>query len=346
MFENHHQQLFNHFKEPILGVRNDAIGFDAADTDVSLRITEETSAALVAHDTFTLPGPFASLVVATPKTTVLTVGTLAGPITLASDIAVAVSAMDELASVAVGGVFLLSCAARGVNVTCGGETELYLDTLQGSIASNQSLATLAVTTTEPTATVVFGPVRLSGASSNVFVPGATMGVTVGVLHGNVSVSLDGRDGATHPVSLAVGHLSGRIVSDTPLASLTVENTTSTSTVTVAGVGNLTGVAAGVIFRSNDTTTVVSASRVGCPSHDEAGCDTSTDTAVLAVDKGVSALTVAAIRSPPDFQVCADRAASSKAPRFIRHRRRSGAFLVARSTKEKEQSTCSFFHSVT
>ena len=186
--------------------------------------------------------------------------------------------MDELASVAVGGVFLLSGAARGVNVTRGGEMELYLDTLQGAIAANQSLATLAVTTTEPTATVVFGPVRLSSASSNVFVAGATMGVIVGVLQGNVSVSLDGRDGATHPVSLAVGHLSGRIVSDTPLSSLTVENTTSTSTVTVAGVGNLTGVDAGVVFRSNDTTTVVSASRVGCPSQDEAGCDTTTETA--------------------------------------------------------------------
>ena len=204
--------------------------------------------------------------------------------------------MDELASVAVGGVFLISGAARGVNVTRGGEMELYLDTLQGAIAANQSLATLAVTTTEPTATVVFGPVRLSSASSNVFVAGATMGVIVGGLGGNISVSLDGGDGTTGTVSLAVGLLSGRIVSDTPLASLTVRNTTSTSTVTVAGVGNLTGVAAGVVFRSNDTTTVVSASRVGCPSQDEAGYDTTTDTAVLSVDKGVSELTVAEVRA--------------------------------------------------
>ena len=70
--------------------------------------------------------------------------------------------------------------------------------------------------------------------------------------------------------------------------------TSTSTVTVAGVGNLTGPAAGVVFESNDTTTVVSASRVGCPSHNEAGCDPTTETAVLAVDEGVSALTVAEV----------------------------------------------------
>ena len=28
--------MFNHFKEPILSVRNDALDFDAADTDVSL----------------------------------------------------------------------------------------------------------------------------------------------------------------------------------------------------------------------------------------------------------------------------------------------------------------------
>ena len=102
--------------------------------------------------------------------------------------------MDQLASVAVGGVFILSSAARGVNVTCGGETELYLDTLQGAIASNQSLATLAVTTTEATTTDVFGPVRLSSASSNVFVAGATMGVIVGGLGGNVSVSLEGVTG--------------------------------------------------------------------------------------------------------------------------------------------------------
>ena len=62
----------------------------------------------IAHTAFTLAGPFASLAVATPAATLLTVGALSGRLTLTADIAVAVATMDESASVAVGGVFLLA----------------------------------------------------------------------------------------------------------------------------------------------------------------------------------------------------------------------------------------------
>ena len=130
-----------------------------------LRIAAGTPSARIAHITFTLAGPFASLAVATPAAPVLTVGALSGRLTLTSDIAFAVAAMDDSVSVAVSGVFLLTGVASGVNVTRGAVTLLHVDALSGTITANRSLATLTVATTASSASVTIGAVRLDGASS-------------------------------------------------------------------------------------------------------------------------------------------------------------------------------------
>ena len=54
--------------------------------------------------------------------------------------------MDDSVSVAVGGIFLLTGAASGVNVTRGAVTLLLVDALSVVNAANRSLATLTVST--------------------------------------------------------------------------------------------------------------------------------------------------------------------------------------------------------
>ena len=118
----------------------------ATDKHVALRTAVGTPAARIAHTAFALACLFTSLAVATPAATVLTVAALSVRLTLAADIALAVAAMNDFASVAVGGVFLLAGVASGVNVTHGTVTLLHVDALSRVITANRRLAKLTVST--------------------------------------------------------------------------------------------------------------------------------------------------------------------------------------------------------
>ena len=122
-----------------------------ADIRVTLHMATGTHTARIAHTAFALAGPFASLAVSTPAAPVLAVTTLSGRLTLTADIAVAVSAMDDSASVTVSNAFLLAGAASGVNATYSAMTLLHIDALSWAIAANRSLATLPFLTTAPSA---------------------------------------------------------------------------------------------------------------------------------------------------------------------------------------------------